>query len=52
MTRPLVSVIIPCRNGAATLPGTLASVTDQRWPAVEIIVVETQNFAFRRFACS
>lgn len=40
MTRPLVSVIIPCRNGAATLPGTLANVTDQRWPAVEIIVVE------------
>lgn len=43
MTRPLVSVVIPCRNGAATLPETLASVVDQSWPAVEIIVVENNS---------
>jgi len=40
---PLVSVIIPCRNGAATLPETLASVIDQHWPAIEIIVVENRS---------
>jgi len=43
MTRRLVSVIVPCRNGAATLPETLASVIDQSWPAVEIIVVENNS---------
>ena len=43
MTRSLVSVIIPCRNGAATLPETLASVMDQSWPAIEIIVVENNS---------
>jgi glycosyltransferase involved in cell wall biosynthesis len=40
---PLVSVIIPCRNGAETLSETLASVMDQRWPAIEIIVVENRS---------
>ncbi len=43
MTQPLVSVIIPCRNGAATLPETLASVIGQSWPAVEIIVVDNNS---------
>ena len=43
MTQPLVSVIIPCRNGATTLHETLTSVIDQSWPAVEIIVVENNS---------
>ena len=43
MTRPLVSVIIPCRNAATTLPETLASVMQQSWPAIEIIVVENNS---------
>ena len=43
MKQPLVSVIIPCRNGAATLPATLASVMRQTWTAIEIIVVENNS---------
>jgi len=38
--QPLVSVIIPTRNAAAWLPDTLASVLAQKYPALEIIVVD------------
>lgn len=38
--RPLVSIITVCRNAAATLPATLASVAAQTHPAVEHIVID------------
>lgn len=37
---PLVSVIIPCYNHGAYLPEAFASVWQQDYPAVEIIVVD------------
>lgn len=37
---PLVSVVIPCRNAAAWLPETLASVADQAGIEKELIVVD------------
>jgi glycosyltransferase involved in cell wall biosynthesis len=39
-TAPLVSVIIPCYNGARWLSATLESALAQTWPRVEIIVVD------------
>jgi hypothetical protein len=38
--QPLLSVIIPARNAAPQLQGTIASVLAQNYPAVEIIVVD------------
>ena len=38
--RPLVSVVIPAFNAAWSLGRTLASVTNQTWPEIEIIVVD------------
>lgn len=40
---PLVSIIIPCRNGASTLAATLDSCLAQTWPALEIIVVDNAS---------
>lgn len=37
---PLVSVIIPAHNSAATLPETLASVRSQTWRDYEIVAVD------------
>ncbi len=39
-TPPLVSIIIPAYNAAATLGETLASARAQTWPSLEIIVVD------------
>lgn len=40
MSRPRVSVVIPCYNSGATLPQTLASLRAQSWPDLEIVVVD------------
>jgi glycosyltransferase involved in cell wall biosynthesis len=37
---PVVSVLIPARNAARWLSGTLDSVLAQTWPALEVIVAE------------
>jgi glycosyltransferase involved in cell wall biosynthesis len=36
----LVSIIIPCRNGAAWLAEAIESCLDQTWRDLEIIVVD------------
>ena len=38
--RPLVSAIIPVRDGASFLPEAVASIRAQNYPAIEIIVVD------------
>lgn len=40
MSQPLVSVILPAYNGAATLETTLASIFAQTYPAVEILAID------------
>lgn len=40
MPRPLVSVVIPVYQGSRFIAQTLASVLDQTWPDLEIIVVD------------
>lgn len=37
---PLVSVIIPCYNHGAYLPEAFASIRQQEYPAIEVIVVD------------
>lgn len=37
---PLVSVVVPVYNGAHFLPDAVASILDQQYPSVEIIVVD------------
>lgn len=39
-TAPLVSVVIPCRDAAETLPATLASVLAQTYGQIEVLVVD------------
>ena len=39
MSRPLVSVLIPCFNAAAVIGETLDSVFRQTWPEIEVVVV-------------
>ena len=38
--RPLISVIIPVYNGAQFLPKSVASILVQKYPNIEIIVVD------------
>lgn len=38
--RPLVSVVIPLHNGEETIQRTLASVLDQSWSNLEVVVVD------------
>ncbi len=38
--QPLVSVIVPVRNGASFLPEAIACIQAQHYPAVEIVVVD------------
>jgi glycosyltransferase involved in cell wall biosynthesis len=40
MSRPLLSVIIPCFNGARLLPEAVASVLAQRYEPLEILVID------------
>jgi glycosyltransferase involved in cell wall biosynthesis len=40
MSRPLVSVIVPCYNAARFLPGAIASVRRQQYQPFEILVVD------------
>ena len=37
---PLVSIVLPARNAAATLPTALKSLLRQNWEALEVIVVD------------
>lgn len=39
-TEPLVSVVVPLHNGAATIEETLLSVQQQSWRSLEIVVVD------------
>ena len=43
MSAPLVSIIIPCFNAAATLAETIQSCLDQDHAEIEIIVVDDQS---------
>lgn len=38
--KPSVSVVIPMRNAATTLPATLKTITSQKYPIEEIILVD------------
>lgn len=40
MTRPLVSVIVPCWNATHTIGQTLECLRGQTWPNIEIVVVD------------
>jgi glycosyltransferase involved in cell wall biosynthesis len=40
MSRPTVSVLIPCYNAEKHIGDTLESVFRQTWPAIEVIVVD------------
>lgn len=40
MDRPSFSIVTPCLNAARTLPATVESVSSQRYPAVEHIIVD------------
>lgn len=40
VSRPLISVIMPCFNAEAYLGEAVASVMEQTWPAVELLIVD------------
>lgn len=43
MSHPLVSVIVPAHNNAPTVAAAIASITQQTYPNVEIIVVDDNS---------
>jgi glycosyltransferase involved in cell wall biosynthesis len=49
MTAPLVSILVPCFNGARFIGETLESALTQTWPRLELIVVDdgSEDESFR-----
>ena len=42
-SQPLVSIIMPCFNAAATLPAAIESVLNQSYPAFELIIIDDKS---------
>ena len=43
MSAPKISLIVPCFNAAATIERTLKSIAAQRYPSLELILIQKAN---------